>query len=671
MCGIAGLIFDALEPRGGQWLTAMTQRLHHRGPDDGGAVLFGLGGKPVIERRLGKPDEPVSWDYLAVQVGLGARRLAIIDPTEAGHQPMASPDGQVWLAFNGAIYNYRELRSELAARGMSFRGESDTEVLLAAYRAWGMACFERLEGMWAVAIYDVPAGRVILSRDRLGIKPLYVARLDHGVAFASEIKALLEVPGLPREIEQAMLRDFLSRGLVDHTDNTLFDGIWSIPAGCAIALEIRGNESKTAKRGKIWRYWTPGSPTGSDGRIADRIRETMTSAVTSHLVSDVPVGSCLSGGLDSSTIVSLVHRLAAEDSAKAPHWTQNAFTACLPNSPLDESRYAEAVIDSCKGLHWHRTEPAAARLQQDMASLVWHQEQPFGSPSIYMQWEVMRLAREQGVTVLLDGQGGDELFCGYEGYIPPYIAHLISHGAIGRAWSEFQGAAREGHFRRIALKGHIAAHLLPRGVRDTMRNTRDRRKLDWLTGELFSVDPPIGIGEGLGLHNEGPSSAPPAESRIQKHLWSVLLSESLPALLRYEDRNSMAFSIEARVPLLDRRMVELAMSIPVDEKIRDGRLKAILRDAVRDLVPKAIFDRRDKIGFSAPTAQWLRGDLRDWWLDALSSDSFRDRGCFAPPGVVRVIKRFESGDDTAALPIWRMAIVEQWARQFLDKGTAT
>jgi asparagine synthase (glutamine-hydrolysing) len=621
MCGIVGFIFDALEPRGGEWLTAMTQRLYHRGPDDGGAVIFGLGGKPVIERHLGKPNEPVAWDYLAAQVGLGARRLAIIDLSEAGHQPMASPDGNSWLVFNGAIYNFRELRSELAAHGMNFRGASDTEVLLAAYRAWGMACFERFEGMWAVAIYDVPAGRVILSRDRLGIKPLYVAKLEKGLAFASEIKALLEIPGAPRAIEQTMLRDFLTRGYVDHTDNTLFEDIWSVPAGCAITLELRATGPKPTRRGKIWRYWTPAKSADSDGQFTDRLRESLSSSVASHLISDVPLGSCLSGGLDSSTIVSLVHRLAAEDHSKATHWTQNAFTACLPGSSLDESRYAEAVINACAGLHWHRTEPTAARLQQDMASLVWHQEQPFGSPSIYMQWEVMRLARENGVTVLLDGQGGDELFCGYEGYIPPYIAHLLSHGAIGRAWREFRGAAREGHFRRIALKAHVAAHLLPRGMRDAMRTARDRSKLDWLAGDLFDTEPPVGICEGLGLKVDDPPHMPQADSKIQRHLWSILLSESLPALLRYEDRNSMAFSIEARVPLLDRRMVELAMSIPVEEKIRGGRLKAVLRDAVRGLVPTQIIERRDKIGFTAPTADWLRGDLRDWLTPSLPQAS--------------------------------------------------
>lgn len=670
MCGIAGLIFDALEPNGGHWLTAMTQRLYHRGPDDGGAVLFGIAGKPVIERRLGKPGEPVAWDYLAAQVGLGARRLAIIDTTEAGHQPMSSPDGQGWLVFNGAIYNYRELRSELAARGMSFRGGSDTEVLLAAYRAWGMACFERLEGMWALAIYDVPAGRVILSRDRLGIKPLYVARFDHGIAFGSEIKALFEVPGVPREIDQSMLGDFLARGLVDHTDHTLFAGIWSLPPGCAATLELRGAESKPTRRGKIRRYWSRGAPMNNSGSAPPRIRDALSAAVASHLVSDVSVGSCLSGGLDSSTIVSLVHRLASDDATQAPHWSQNAFTACLPGSPLDESKYAEAVINACPGLRWHRTEPTAARLQRDMALLVRHQEQPFGSPSIYLQWEVMRLARESGVTVLLDGQGGDELFCGYEGYIPPYIAHLLSHGAIGRACREFRGAAKEGHVGRIALNGRVAAHLLPRGLRDTLRRARDRNRLDWLAQELFDFEPPIGIREGLGLKEDSPA-APEAESAIQRHLWSILLSESLPALLRFEDRNSMAFSIEARVPLLDRRVVELAMSIPIEEKIRDGRLKAVLREAFRDIVPKAILDRRDKIGFSAPTADWLRGGLHDWWLEALTSNSFRDRGCFAPQGVVRMLKGFEAGDACAALPIWRMAIVEQWARQFLDSSAAT
>lgn len=666
MCGIAGLLLDELDPRGAEWLTRMTQRLVHRGPDDGGAVVFGHQGSPCQERKLGEVDEPVQWGYMPVRAGLGARRLAILDLTEAGHQPMSSSDGRVWLAFNGEIYNHATLRSQLAARGIEFRGHSDTEVLLAAYRAYGPACFADFEGMWAFAILDWGERKAYLCRDRLGIKPLYLARCEHGIAFASEIKSLLDVPGVPRVVNEARLLDFLSRGLVDHTDDTMFDGIWSVPSGCRIELSLN-TRNTMGDAGRVYRYWQPETdlPLSDDPPTA--VRETLEKAVASHLRSDVPVGSCLSGGLDSSAVVAMIDRVAFRRGTMAENWSQHTFTACLPDHALDESKYAEMVSDACVALQWHRVEPTAARLAASMESLVRHQEQPFGSPSIFMQWEVMRAARERGVKVLLDGQGGDELFCGYEGYLPPYLARLLRHWRLGQFVREF-GHARRGHYAGRPLLKHIAAYLLPRRFRSSFRQGLNATSQTWLVGELFEAKDGPGMCETLKF-------APPVDWRktfglgmFASHIWHVLLGESLPSLLRFEDRNSMAFGIEARVPMLDRPLVELAMSLRPEEKIRDGVLKAVLRDAVKDIVPAAILDRRDKIGFSSPTAEWLRGGLNDWWRDMLSSQSFRDRGCFSPRGVVKVVERFDQGDAAAALLIWRMAITEQWARQYLDKA---
>ncbi|MBN2563214.1 MAG: asparagine synthase (glutamine-hydrolyzing) [Phycisphaerae bacterium] len=676
MCGIAGLVLDELDLRGAAWLTAMTQQLRHRGPDDGGAVVFGLNGTPVVNLVLGGVDEDVAWGRVAAAVGLGSRRLAVIDVSPAGHQPMSSPDGNVWIVFNGEIYNDGVLRSELRDRGMAFSGRSDTEVFLAAYRAWGCRCFARLEGMWAAAIVDWGARQVVLSRDRLGIKPLYLTRFDRGVAFASEIKALLQLPGALRGVNEARLRDFLSEGLVDHTDDTLFEGIWSMPAGCWATMDLRTRgDSDTV--GAVRRYWRPDGrwegehvePASSQAGLqaaAEHVRSALGGAVRSHLRSDVPVGSCLSGGLDSSAVVSLVHSTVAEGVEVGENWSQHTFTASLPGSPLDETRHAEAVVNACKGLRWHTVEPTAGGLLEDMAALVWHQEQPFGSPSIFMQWEVMRLARDTGVTVLLDGQGGDELFCGYEGYLPAYLAHLLRHGGLGAFGREFRGAVRD-HFRAAPLVGHVGAHMLPRGARAHLRRRVKTWRQRWLARELFAVTEAPRMFESMRVTQPGEIGVLRRDTALSRHLWSILLRESLPSLLRYEDRNSMAFSIEARVPLLDRAFVELAMRLPVSQKIRDGQLKLVLREAVRGVVPEPVLARRDKVGFAAPTAEWMHGDLRHWWRDLLTSQSFRDRGCFETAGVKRLTERFIRGDASAAVPIWRMAIVEQWARQFLDR----
>jgi len=577
---------------------------------------------------------------------------------------MASTDGRVWLAYNGEFYNHEALRSELCDHGVVFRGRSDTEVLLAAYRVWGCECFERLEGMWAAVIVDWSAGRMVLSRDRLGIKPLYLSKFAGGMGFASEIKSLLVLPGATTGVNEARLRDFLCDGSVDHTDETLFEGIWSMPAGCWVELDLRARGEMHAG-GAVRRYWQPTADVCDETDAAEQVARLVREAVRTHATGDVPIGSCLSGGLDSSTIVSLAHRLREDDAAACGQLTQHTFTASLPGSELDETAYARSVVEACAGLESHTTEPTAERLAADMASLMWHQEQPFGSPSIYMQWEVMRAAKEAGVTVLLDGQGGDELFCGYEGFIPAYLAHLFRHGRAWRFHCEYR-AARRTHFKTGGLLGHVAAALLPARSRQHLRLRDFVKRRPWLSGDLFFPEPAPEMCEALNLTPPEPLQAMHDGSALTRRLWSVLTSDSLPSLLRFEDRNSMAFSIEARVPLLDRRLVDFGMRVPISRKIRDGRLKCVLREAMHGVVPAGVLARTDKIGFAAPTVQWMRGGLNDWWREAVTSQSFLDRGCFEPKGILRLISRFDAGDDAVANHLWRAAIVEQWARGFLD-----
>jgi asparagine synthase (glutamine-hydrolysing) len=387
----------------------------------------------------------------------------------------------------------------------------------------------------------------------------------------------------------------------------------------------------------------------------------------------VPVGTCLSGGLDSSIIAALIHETirdaesCEDETSLGTRWSQHTFTATLPGSPLDESRYAKSVVDALGDLKYHGVEPTAAQLLQDIERLVWHQEQPFGSPSIYMQWAVMKAAQAEGVRVLLDGQGGDEIFCGYEGYVPPLIAQLLLRGRWARAFAEWRGAVRHRFFTRRALAAHVGAQLLPESMRDRLRAGNLRATVPWISGDLFVEGPGPDISSGLGLGGDAPREDYSRYGRARRFFFRQLTAESLPSLLRFEDRNAMAFSIEARVPYLDRRLVRLAMSMRPEEKIRRGELKAALREALGDRVPRDVRDRRDKIGFTAPTAEWLRGDLRPWWTEALTSKSFLQRGCFAPKGVLATIRRFDAGDDGAATAVWRMAITEQWARQFLDR----
>lgn len=664
MCGIAGILLDEINPAAPGWLTAMTQALYHRGPDDGGAVVFGMNGSPAVTRSLGRPGEPVDWKFVPAKLGLGARRLAIVDLSPAGHQPMQSPDGRVWLVYNGEIYNHAALRAELAARGMSFAGHSDTEVFLAAYRAWGTDCFDRFDGMWAAAIIDWSAGRFVLSRDRLGIKPLHLTRFAHGMAFASEIKPLLLLPGARRGVNEARLRDFLYDGRVDHTDDTLFEGIWSAPTGCFIELDLRGRGAMHAG-GAVQRYWRLSKEWRDEPDAAARIRHELTQSVHAHLQGDVPIGSCLSGGIDSSSIVMLLQQLRQKGAPGADHLTQHAFTASLPSSPVDEASHAAAVADACGGLSHHIVTPTPAGLLEAMNSLVRAQEQPFALPGIYLQWEIMRRSREVGVKVLLDGQGGDELFCGYEGYIPPYLAHLLAHGRFA-TWIREWRAAKSHHFAGASLLRHVAAALLPDSTRNNWRRKLQSRDQPWLAIDLLSAEEGTSMCPSLDIDSAPPRDQPHGSPALLRRILELIEHDSLPSLLRFEDRNSMAFSIEARVPFLSRCLVEYAMAVPVDLKIRRGVLKAILRDAMRGTTPDSILDRRDKLGFSVPLLDWMRGDLRPWWSDLFASKSFADRGCFDTKRLNLAREKLENGDMNAARSVWRMALVEEWARMFLD-----
>jgi len=664
MCGIAGIIANDVRPDLPPLLTRMTQLLFHRGPDSGGAVAFGPGGSPVVQRRLGAPGEPVDWSGAKAVVAIGARRLAIIDRSEHGHQPMSSPDGRAWIAFNGEIYNHVELREELRSRGMSFAGSSDTEVALAAYRAWGTDCFRGFSGMWAIAIVDWVAGMIVLSRDPFGIKPLYLAAFESGHAFASEIKSLLLLPGVTRDVNEARLRDFLVSGLLDHTNDTLFEPVWALQPGTWLEIDLRP-ASGTATIGTLHRIWPPDMLQSGETLGLAQLAATIDGAVHAHLRSDVPVGSCLSGGLDSSTIVSSIRHIAAGNVPR--EWSQHTFSAVLPGDPLDESSYIDAIHGAYPGLHDHRVTPDPARLVGELDRILWHQDEPFASPSILMQWEVMRLAREHGISVLLDGQGGDELFCGYPGYFPPYIAELIRHLHWGRAASEFFEPPLKQHFTRIGLLGHVGGNLLPRSIQRSLRDWRDRRVADYLAPELLVA----GESEIAPYQQRIPRGRRelPAFARhgFDRFCWELLLSTSLPGLLHYEDRNSMAFSIEARVPFLDTLLVAQAMRLPAEQKLLHGRMKVILREAVAGRVPDVIRDRTDKIGFAAPTAAWLAGPMQAWWRDLFASKSFADRGCFEMKGVERLARRFRGGDQRAGLPIWRLAIVECWARRMLDR----
>ncbi|EFL50884.1 asparagine synthase (glutamine-hydrolyzing) [Solidesulfovibrio fructosivorans JJ]] len=555
MCGICGVFApDRIGPEHRRLIETQNDIMRHRGPDATGI-------------------------FADAHCALGHRRLAIIDLSADGRQPFASPDGRYQMVFNGEIFNYIELRDELANRGRVFTTKTDTEVLLAAYETWGPQCLSRLNGMFALAIYDTRAKTLFLARDRFGIKPLYYTRLAGRLYFASEIKALLTVPGLSRAVRRQSLFDYLAFNRTDIHDETFFEHVSRLPKGCRAICDALGGLS-------IETWWSPlpfldTAVAASPEETRREVEALFIDAARLRLRSDVPVGSSLSGGLDSSILVGVLHdRLT-------PPSPYHCFTAVYPGDPVDETRYVDALAGRYPFLG-HRVAPTAAETLADLPDFVRANDEPTTGPSFYAQYRVMRLAREAGVVVVLDGQGADEIFAGYQYFHGFYMYGLLRRGRLSRLAAELWGVAtRRQHPSAVQT---LAYQMLPEAVRTTLL----RRTVPHLRRDFFEAH----IGQ----------------SRIQReffrakglnHSLALHFLYKLEHLLRMEDRNSMAFSLEARVPYLDYRLVERLLATPEEAKIRGGETKVLQKQALGRYTVPEILARTDKLGFATPEARWM------------------------------------------------------------------
>ena len=594
MCGFVGIWHPDGPPIDLRLVGRTCRLIRHRGPDDEGFLLVNSGKR--IAQPCGGPDTPPSLDLPPLEdffghsfdLALGFRRLAILDPSERGHQPMATDDGGSWIVFNGEVYNYIELRSELERAGQRFHTDTDTEVILNAYRKWGHECLLRFIGMWALCIWDAVDRRLFLARDPFGIKPLYYWRENEKFAFASEIKALLEISGVERQARSQRLYDYLRFGWTDHGADTMFEKIHQVPSGHWIAISADHPQDAIIER--YWDLPTEESSGCSREEAASRLRKLFLNSVNLHLRSDVPVGSALSGGIDSSSIVMGIRRLRPE-----------AFDV-LTVSHIDvdptvrEERWVD-LITQASGAHPHKVTPHPEDLLSDLAELVGVQDEPFSSTSIYAQFRVFQLARKLGVKVMLDGQGADEMLGGYPSYLSARLASLLAHGHWIRA-AQFFSHIR--HLPNIDLRSTMirtGGLMLPRSFEGVARN---------LSGESF-------VPSWMSLEWVRRNSIVPTPLRVRgdpdvlrAQLREALLQRSLPSLLRYEDRNSMAASVESRLPFLTTEIVEFVFSLPEEHLISPlGTSKSIFREAMRGIVPDAILDRKDKIGFATSEHSWL------------------------------------------------------------------
>jgi len=631
-------------------LEAMTRVQAHRGPDGEGYVLLTQDGKEKPLAIRAAPAQAVPAASHRYSIGLGHRRLAILDLSPLGDQPMATEDGRCWVTYNGEIYNYIELREELAGRGHRFRSTSDTEVLLAAYREWGAACVSRFNGMFAFALWDGDRRQLFCARDRLGVKPFYYSWDGTRFAFASEIKGLLAAGIRPASDHRAVF-DYLDGAYLDYFDGTFFEGIRQLPPAHVLTVETGVT---------IQRYWDLPAAAGqaplSMEKAAGRFRELFRDAVRLRLRSDVPIGTCLSGGLDSSSIVCVANDLMFGEQA-VPHelvgQRQKTFSSCFEDPAYDERRFIQPVLDRTRA-DAHYTFPDPKELAATVSQLVWQQDEPFGSTSIFAQWNVMRLASQRGVKVLLDGQGADELLAGYHGFFGAFFADLTAR----RQWVSL---AREvAAYRRLhgPLPRYVYANLA-RAFMPTLLVRAMRGHLtgsaDWIAADFRRLWGPITALPGT----QG--------SRFHTMQHQLLTSNGLRALLHCEDRNSMAFGIETRLPFLDYRLVEFLYGLGPELKIQRGWTKAVLRQAMDGVLPEEVRRRSDKMGFVTPGDVWFRTSLREMARDILSDSRTRARGYLNVEEAVREFDAHVAGRKNLSFTIWRWLNLELWCRRFVDR----
>lgn len=632
MCGICGFVRRDGRPASPAVLDAMLATLVHRGPDDAGTWVDG-------------------------PVALGMRRLSIID-LAGGHQPMGNESGDVVLVFNGEIYDYRERATELRARGHAVRTDSDTEVIVHLYEEHGDACVDHLRGMFGLALWDRARRRLLLARDRLGIKPLYYTATDDGLAFASEIKALLRLPGVAARLDPEALGLYLSLKYVP-APHTLFAGIRSLPPGHTLVWDEQGGARERA-------WWdlrfepgdaAAGAPAGGDAADAaavDELLDVLRTAVDLHLRADVPFGAFLSGGIDSSLVVALMSRaLSAPVRTFALGFERTAGAS-------SELPYARAVAEAF-GTDHHEVLIGPDDFVADAERVVWHLDQPIADQATVATYRLATAARAE-VKMVLTGEGGDELFAGYARYAaerwsPAFRA--LPRPLRAAAW---RAAGRLPRLRRakIALYALLQSDEAARFANwFPLFNDADRQRV--MTPDLRRATLPDGAARAFAAHLARAGTSEP----VQRMLYVDGKAWLPDFLLLRADKLTMAASLEARVPLLDHVVAEFAARRPARDKVRDGAGKYLLKQAARRLLPPEIVDR-PKQGFPVPISDWFRGPARDFLHDLLDPTTLGRRGLFDRAEVARLLAEHDRGRADHGPLLWGLASVEVWHRAFVD-----
>lgn len=605
MCGICGIVgADNQSPETRRTLERMVRVMKHRGPDDEGF-------------------------YLDEFIALGHARLSIID-LELGGQPMPNEDRSVWIVLNGEIYNYIELRDELAAKGHVFRTRSDTEVVLRSYEEYGETCVNNFNGMFAFAIWDKPRRKLLLARDRVGIKPLYYTQQQGQFLFASEIKALLENQICKRQADVASIAEYMVRSYVTG-ERTFLSDVRKLEPGHVLILE-----KGLAKKSKYWDVSFTEEDRGEKYYV-EKLAWLISDSVRLQLRSDVPLGAYLSGGIDSSTVVSAATRLLSRP--------LRTFSGAFAEGPrYDERRYIRIISEACKTDH-HEIIPTMDEFFEKLPLLIWFLDEPVVGAGVFPQYVVSALAGKH-VKVVLGGQGGDELFAGYTKYYRPYFTERLADLARLRLGKSSPSTIIPDFLMFLRNRGSVD---IPAFFKRLSAPSPDSVLSPHMKRLVAELSPPV-RPEGLGS--------------LELMLYFDL-KEYLQGLLHVEDRASMAASIESRVPILDHRIVELAASVPYKYKMRHGLTKYLLRQAGRGSVPDVILSRRDKMGFPTPIDIWFSrrsGAI----LNLLDSPGARGRGILDSRRAIEIVSDHVHGRSDNSFLIWKMINVELWFSLFIE-----
>jgi len=642
MCGIAGIV--SLDGVSSSDLHKMSVILRHRGPDDEGFSIINRSGQTKLFRGEDTISEFSGLKHIGEVadqredvLGLIHRRLSILDLSSAGHQPMSYAAGRYQIIFNGEVYNFKELRTELISAGYQFVSDSDTEVVMASYDKWGKDCVQKFVGMWAFVLYDTSKKQLFLSRDRFGIKPLYYSTQSGKFVFASEIKALLALDFVKPEANMPAVYEFICFSSMSNHDVNLFRQVTILPPAHNLFLNLSDLNYTIEKYYDLEKN-VSALQLPSESEIENEFKNLLSNSIDLHLRSDVPVGSALSGGLDSSTVVAMAALKMKGDPFKT-------FTAAYLEKDIDESGFAKKVISRYKNIDGHFIYPDAEGYWEDLDKLTWHQDLPINSTSMFAQWEVMKLAKQNNIKVLLDGQGADEILGGYYNFAGIFLLQLLKEGKLAEFLRE-KNALKQNFSPNI--KNTIAKALyyfLPQFVQRGVRS-KYRLGMNFISSdhqnEIRKIQVPLRGGKTYKQH-------------------SILSTQfGLQDLLRHEDRNSMAFSIESRVPFLDHRVVEFSIALDNGWKIKNGWTKYILRKTAASLVDEEVAWRKFKMGFLTPQKIWKvqSKSKLDAFVNETTLPSFLDKNYLLK------LNSADINDSSHLSEFWKMISFLKWAEVF-------